>query len=132
MDYSPAGTGLGIGGMHGWHYGCTYLQQMMPLQCRMRHPLHCRVLRPRLLRTAHVFTFSPRCTPARYVWASGADGGFSISEDAEGEALGRGTLIRLHLKPEALEYAEVRAHARIGTPCLIHSLTFPREYCGGT
>jgi hypothetical protein len=44
---------------------------------------------------------------AQYVWSSGADGGFSIAEDTEGEPLGRGTLIKLHLKPEALEYADV-------------------------
>jgi HSP90 family molecular chaperone len=40
------------------------------------------------------------------VWSSSADGGFTIAEDVEGPSLGRGTLIRLHLKPEALEYAE--------------------------
>lgn len=42
----------------------------------------------------------------RYVWSSSADGGFTIAEDKDGPQLGRGTLIRLHLKPEALEYAE--------------------------
>jgi HSP90 family molecular chaperone len=40
------------------------------------------------------------------VWSSSADGGFTIAEDKDGPQLGRGTLIRLHLKPEALEYAE--------------------------
>lgn len=45
--------------------------------------------------------------PLRYIWGSSADGSFSIAEDTEGEQLGRGTLIKLHLKPEALEYAEV-------------------------
>lgn len=41
----------------------------------------------------------------QYVWESAADGAFSVSEDAEGEPLGRGTLIRIHLKEEAAEYA---------------------------
>jgi hypothetical protein len=35
----------------------------------------------------------------RYIWASGADGAFSVSEDdGENEDLGRGTLIKIHLK----------------------------------
>ncbi|GFH24560.1 heat shock protein 90B, partial [Haematococcus lacustris] len=42
----------------------------------------------------------------QYVWSSSASGGFSIAKDTEGEPLGRGTLIKLHLKPEAMEYAE--------------------------
>ncbi len=40
------------------------------------------------------------------MWESSANGAFAISEDADGEPLGRGTLIRLHLKEEALEYAD--------------------------
>jgi len=42
----------------------------------------------------------------QHVWSSDANGGFTIAEDKEGEDIGRGTLIRLHLKPEAMEYAE--------------------------
>ena len=42
----------------------------------------------------------------RYIWASGAQGSFSISEDKEGERLGRGTLLRIHLKDEAAEYLQ--------------------------
>lgn len=42
----------------------------------------------------------------QWVWSSAIDGGFTVAEDTEGEPLGRGTMIRLHLKPEALEYAE--------------------------
>ena len=34
----------------------------------------------------------------RYIWESGADGNFAISEDTEGEPLGRGTEIRVYLK----------------------------------
>ncbi|EFJ49245.1 hypothetical protein VOLCADRAFT_80696 [Volvox carteri f. nagariensis] len=41
----------------------------------------------------------------QYIWASTADGSFSISEDTENEPLGRGTLIKIHLKEEAQEYA---------------------------
>jgi hypothetical protein len=37
--------------------------------------------------------------PCRYIWASGADGQFTVSEDeGENEDLGRGTLIKIHLK----------------------------------
>jgi heat shock protein beta len=43
---------------------------------------------------------------AQYIWESKADGAFVISEDTEGEPLGRGTMIRIHLKEDALEYAE--------------------------
>lgn len=42
----------------------------------------------------------------QYIWSSTADGSFSIVEDEENEPLGRGTLIKIHLKPEAQEYAE--------------------------
>eukprot|EP00197_Chlamydomonas_leiostraca_P012972 CAMPEP_0202865410 /NCGR_PEP_ID=MMETSP1391-20130828/5942_1 /ASSEMBLY_ACC=CAM_ASM_000867 /TAXON_ID=1034604 /ORGANISM="Chlamydomonas leiostraca, Strain SAG 11-49" /LENGTH=829 /DNA_ID=CAMNT_0049545253 /DNA_START=106 /DNA_END=2595 /DNA_ORIENTATION=+ len=42
----------------------------------------------------------------QWVWSSGVDGGFTMAEDTEGEPLGRGTMVRLHLKPEALEYSE--------------------------
>ena len=39
----------------------------------------------------------------RYIWSSDAGGSFAISEDkGENEPLGRGTLIKIHLKPEAL------------------------------
>jgi HSP90 family molecular chaperone len=37
----------------------------------------------------------------RYIWASGADGAFTVSEDDENEDLGRGTLIKIHLKEDA-------------------------------
>ncbi len=44
----------------------------------------------------------------QYVWSSKADGSFTIAEDTENEPLERGTLLKIHLKPEAVEYAEVR------------------------
>lgn len=34
----------------------------------------------------------------QWIWESKADGNFAISEDKEGEPLGRGTLINIHLK----------------------------------
>lgn len=42
----------------------------------------------------------------RYIWESNADGQFAISEDTEGEPLGRGTQINIYLKEDAVEYAE--------------------------
>lgn len=36
--------------------------------------------------------------PHRYIWESKADGAFAISEDNEGEPLGRGTQINIYLK----------------------------------
>ncbi|GFR49495.1 hypothetical protein Agub_g11413 [Astrephomene gubernaculifera] len=41
----------------------------------------------------------------QYIWASTADGSFTISEDTENGELGRGTLLKIHLKEEAQEYA---------------------------
>ncbi|EXF84271.1 hsp90-like protein [Colletotrichum paranaense] len=40
----------------------------------------------------------------QYVWESSAGGTFSITPDTEGEALGRGTKIILHLKDEQTDY----------------------------
>lgn len=40
----------------------------------------------------------------QYVWESSAGGTFSISADTEGEQLGRGTAIILHLKDEQTDY----------------------------
>eukprot|EP00879_Flechtneria_rotunda_P006822 GHRR01007166.1.p1 GENE.GHRR01007166.1~~GHRR01007166.1.p1 ORF type:complete len:676 (+),score=237.26 GHRR01007166.1:233-2260(+) len=43
----------------------------------------------------------------QYIWASGADGAFTVSEDeGENEDLGRGTLIKIHLKEDAEEYVD--------------------------
>ncbi|PSC75445.1 endoplasmin-like protein [Micractinium conductrix] len=40
----------------------------------------------------------------QYIWESKADGSYAISEDAEGEPLGRGTQINIYLKDTAMEY----------------------------
>ncbi|KAL4424759.1 hypothetical protein ABPG77_000799, partial [Micractinium sp. CCAP 211/92] len=40
----------------------------------------------------------------QYIWESKADGAFAISEDTEGEPLGRGTQINIYLKDSCLEY----------------------------
>ncbi|KAK9861608.1 hypothetical protein WJX84_010167, partial [Apatococcus fuscideae] len=42
----------------------------------------------------------------QYIWESDAGGNFAISEDPNGEQLGRGTQINIHLKEETQEYAE--------------------------
>lgn len=42
----------------------------------------------------------------QYVWTSAADGSFTIAKDPQGNTLGRGTRITLHLKDDALEYLE--------------------------
>lgn len=42
----------------------------------------------------------------QWVWESSASGKYGISEDSEGEDLGRGTEIRVHIKEDAMEYLE--------------------------
>ena len=49
----------------------------------------------------------------QWLWSSTANGSFSVSEDG-GEPLGRGTLIRIHLKEEAAEYAGARRCCWLG------------------
>lgn len=43
----------------------------------------------------------------QYVWESGAEQTFTIYEDTEGEQLGRGTKITLHMKEDAKDYLDV-------------------------
>eukprot|EP00894_Picocystis_sp_ML_P004226 jgi/Pico_ML_1/54743/g612.t1 len=42
----------------------------------------------------------------QYIWASKADGNFVISEDTDGEQIGRGTQVNIFLKDDVQEYAQ--------------------------
>merc|ERR1712063_149505 len=42
----------------------------------------------------------------QYIWSSDSNGAFVVGEDPEGDTLGRGTRITLHLKEDGMAYAE--------------------------
>src|SRR6201996_532371 len=66
----------------------------------------------------------------QYIWESSAGGTFTLSQDTEGEALGRGTKMILHLKDEQTEYLQesktkeiVKKHSEfISYPIYLHVL----------
>ena len=49
-------------------------------------------------RARHAQVMSKHNDDKQYIWESAADGNFAVSEDKENAPLGRGTLIRMHLK----------------------------------
>merc|ERR1712054_704294 len=66
----------------------------------------------------------------QYIWQSSAGGTFNIAQDTEGEQLGRGTKMILHLKDEQMDYLNeskikevVKKHSEfISYPIYLHVL----------
>lgn len=54
----------------------------------------------------HVTVTSKHNEDEQYIWASEADGSYTVVKDPKGNTLGRGTRITLHLKEDAKEFLE--------------------------
>merc|ERR1719282_26720 len=71
----------------------------------------------------------------QYIWQSSAGGTFNIAQDTEGEQLGRGTKMILHLKDEQMDYLNeskikevVKKHSEfISYPIYLHVLKEEEE-----
>jgi len=60
----------------------------------------------------------------QYIWESSAGGTFTLEQDEEGEQLGRGTKIILHLKEEQSDYMWVASY----TSCELRTVLLRMSY----
>jgi len=75
---------------------------------------------------ASVSPKSKEVPPQQYVFASSADeSSFQVYPDPRGNTLGRGTEIRLHLKPDATEYLDTQTLAQLIHKHSAFSSSFP-------
>merc|ERR1712107_973717 len=63
----------------------------------------------------------------QYVWESSAGGSFTIKTDTDGEPIGRGTKIVLHLKEDQIEYEERKRSKKLSKN-ILNSLDIPSNF----